>query len=1095
MTAPVPNLTGRRWQADFARNRAFVAGQPATAPAARLTCARAAAAGAENADGSTTVFPANTPRLTTRGLVIEPAATELLTNSRLLVDPNGATGLPVGWNATSTATVECLAGGELNGVGWARVRVSYTNPGSVATTVRLNLEAGNGLAIATGSGPYAGRDYAFGGTVTLEAIENGAEPSVRVTPRDSGGAIVASTSMLGRVPINAVGAAQDFVFATPFDAGVATINPGFTYAANPGDSAITLLVSGLRLVAGLSLSGYVPTTPPTVSRADLYPNPTLSGAASPTTLPIGWGLGSGLSVLSVTLTDDVLDLQLGLAAGASGTLRMSALSGSTAIPATAGQRFVGSIEATVLDNPASIAAALNLRARNSGGSAIGGVAGPAIVESGRTSTAALTCPANTVAVSLELAFSSLPAGAPTTISLRFRLPKTERLDTLAGSGPVTRDGDRVNLSPNTLLAWPLSVVIRAEHRSLQPDQTLLCLMFGARRVRAVIGERFGVLVESQIGDSWFIDADLTQPSHYVAGQCRLAFAISGTPGSAVVSVGYPDEADGGSAASAAINLAGPVPDAVHLGWSGDQDAPATADTAVAAIEINDSPLPAAALQLRTRSRWMPRHNAQPVAGVRKFRAADAAPFALPTLSVVGASYAVQTTDRNRYLSRTHTGAMSDTLPAPAATGAGPNLPWFVALLNPTAFAVTVTTPTGSINDAGSTFTLAAGQYRLFVTDGTNWVASGGAAADLANPVTYRLVEFPSIYGPPNPDDPSRSQIDLAAYGVFQSRIGPIRQQAAYVTARMNEWARSRDGAAAARCGRCLLDWMVTGDYWRTSGEGTPNDTINGQIVSNVGAYLGIRDAGVFTAAEDTAIRDKIHRWAQQMIDYRANRIALAIAARDAGLRMVTGLQNHTYSYGYALALCAAALDRADLYERAYQTWRTAVEDMQAVPGHVGALPNELVRASKGLTYQNLANIWLAGLAMVLRARGVPIFEALGGGYREIVNFTAAAVLDPPMIRAEQERLALIPISGLNSPIVPADQESLSAGAAGSSSDIPGESKTAWVWLLYRLLETTDAPWRPDWQPILTDFQNCYATNLNGGLRDALYPLLLVPEAV
>ncbi|WP_428383704.1 alginate lyase family protein [Nevskia ramosa] len=1183
-----PDFSTDRLVADFVKGRSFVGGAQAGAPASLV-------AG---------------PRLTPRGLVTEPTATDLMTNSRMLIDP--FTGKPFGWSATSGAVLDILEQGVDNDgeqdIPWTRVRLTFANPGDV-TNVRLSLEENNGLEFGVAPGPFAGRVYSFGTVITVESITNASLVSVRLTGRDAGGNLVGVDGSDGRTIVSNIGIPTDVLAIPDFDPTARFMQPVITMLAGAFLTAsMTLKIGDLQLIAGRARIRFIGTSPPTALPNNAYPNPTLAGASvSPNTRPAGWLVGGGITTTMLAVSPGVVDVQVNIAAGALGTLRLSPLAGVSAgiaaIPAAAGQQWVGNVEATILANPSNIVAAIDVRARSAGGSLLDNSTATVLVSGQRKQSGVLDCPADTANVNNEISFTGLPVGVATSITLRIREPRTERLVPVPGSGPVTRQGDAPTWVNPSTYAMPFSEVIEAEHRSVDQPQTLATYVFGATRLRMLTGQRIGAVWETLSAGVWSPVSEISKPALYPAGRYKLSLSMRRDGGSVIASIGYPDEADGGSA-EASIVLAGSTqPSAVFLGWSGDPSAPLTADTAIRRISVKALPISAENLRARSQRNWLPRFFAQPVAYEPGMGIYDVPAFTIPKTVIVGDAFTYveipdnlatpdeneRVTYRNRYVLRTNAanGNMSDTLVNPPGSGASANTPAVVVLINGnTAGVLTVTTPSGSINDIGTATVTAAsngatlpGATAIYVTTVTGYATSGtltingvsvgyaGTASDapgggprfiglsggpgtlatgmrvlgpravnpasydipagmygvcatngkrywielrpvagLEDPNTYLIMRFPSIYGRQDPiNNPSRSVIDLEYYTRSQAVVSPIRQQGSYLTRTMNLWAGKRDKIEAAKCARCLYEWR---DYWRPDPiltdvtadpelrreAGNAANTLPTQVISNVGAYVGIRDAGVLTPQQDAAIRVKIAAWAEDLLEYDGARKEEGLARRAAGDQL-TGLQNHFYSYGYAIGLCAVALDRADLYDECFDAFKIAIEDMQAVPGHVGCFPNELVRGAKSMIYQNLATLCLVGIAMILRLHGVDTLNYAGGALRQIVNFTATAVLEstPTSVQAEMTRMAGLGLTGLNGDIIPQLQEKLNTNAGSDQEGYPGESKSAWVWLMYRLMSTAEAPWRPGWKVIIDLFENCYSTSMNGELRASLYPLLLVPE--
>ncbi len=84
----------------------------------------------------------------------------------------------------------------------------------------------------------------------------------------------------------------------------------------------------------------------------------------------------------------------------------------------------------------------------------------------------------------------------------------------------------------------------------------------------------------------------------------------------------------------------------------------------------------------------------------------------------GASYVVLAADRGKVLRRTHSSAMSDTLPTAASVGNG----YFVAIRNTTsAYNITLTVASSGTIDGASSLVIYPGQQRVLRSDGSAWI--------------------------------------------------------------------------------------------------------------------------------------------------------------------------------------------------------------------------------------------------------------------------------------------------------------------------------------------------------------------------------------
>ncbi|MCX7071222.1 MAG: alginate lyase family protein [Gammaproteobacteria bacterium] len=1083
-----PNRSNIRLQADYRRNRAFVAGLRSSAsPLAGLICARAAAATAQMANGTTVTFGSNVLRAVDRGAVVERPATQLMTNPSLAGAEGGSPGkVPTGWRLPAGSVLLSVALITVNGLPGITVELSAVNASATAAGLTLNLEPAAGIAVP------ASRRAVFSASTSVVSASNVGDVSTRLIGRNSSGTGVGDQGR-GTVP---AGNPAPIVTAPAIDDSAVALFPVLTWsvaALSTGILKFTLIAP--QVTEGSNPTTFIPRSPPAESRENRYPNPGLTGAAAgtPGTPPTYWSNATMTSsrILAVN-GDGSIDIELSATAGASAAIPAYRLNvpppGGPAglIAAAAGQTWEASVEAQVLSGPADANPRLNFTARNSSGSTISGFNTSASFVS-TTSLASVgrrfeSLPDGVAGLQMQILLS-IPAGETRTVQLRIRAPRCDLITLVAGSGSAVREQDVVSWANPSVFAGPSTVIIEAEMAALDAGATLLALAFGGgHRLRLVAGDYIGVIVTSPGGPPVSALAPIFAPP----GVIRLALSYA----NGQVNIAFSDACDGGAAS---LSVPGLDVGTVTGAWFGSDAGANGMTSALRSIDIRSGARPASDLRQRTRAGWFARTMVAPIAGLRSPDLASVPPYEPPANIVVGPSMTYSWIG-NRYWKRSNGGApMSDHLPHANSVGSIEGSPRAILVINNDASAtLTIDSLGGNIYAPADEVPyllppvpqiVVAAQKRLFiqsdgydgptaeyVTGNDNWwyVERDN---DLIN--LQQAYSFPSVYGPINTElNASRAVLYPPASSAYNADIGPCRQMSAYAVAAANRWVYYRSAYDAARAMRTLRD-ACAADYWRISLP--PKTTITQlktQITSTGMAYLQIRDAGVGTAQDHAVIRE----WFR---DRTEQTIAFYDAEAAAGTGTARG--NHVYAAALACATAAEILDRADYYRWAVGKFELAMQDSASIPGNTGSMLLELRRADKAVQYHCLAMTQLMSLAESLIRMGYDAYGYLGGQLIKCVNFVAATIDNPSLMTAEQQRLVNYGGAWAVGMVV-ATQQSL-----GFSRDIDpitgeqlfNESRVAWLYYACGRLTDQQMPSRPIWVPRAEVYDNNYNGSTGG----------------
>lgn len=1094
MTDPVSNYSGHRLHWDFRRGRRFAAGAlVGGSPVAQLTTIRAAAGAAPTYDGGLATFAANATRHSDRGALVERTSTQLLTNSALIGAVLGEVGnggaLPIGWNVTPGVipTNEGFANAGPD-PSWCTVKVWFDNTGNPEiATVRLNLEEIGAVLVP------ASRKVCFSGVATVLELSNAFDPQLRTIIRNGAAELDGDD---GATTIASLNTPTPFPVVPDISPTGVSVNPVATVRINAGAIGyMRIKLEAVQVEEGTSPTTWIRTTPDVYAGADLYPYYPFAGGADGT-LGAGGLLPTGLSNSSMSLievlahdTEETGDRTLRLTVignpttERTGVLRLCPNNYFAAAP---GQRWQAGLVARVISVSAGVQPRLSLAGRTSGGASTG-PGGTTNLPIGRKAETLATGPMAALTQFASAAINvTAAAGTTAVVEIRLLQPTMRLMSlTAAASGPVVRDVDIVSIAPAaTAFALPCTIMIDHEHRSLDPDQTALSIAYGNRRVRLLLGEQVGAVVE----DGEDVLASLTQPANGAHGAMKLAVSITSTG----ISVGYPDGAGYGHA-SAALPALGNCTGA----WLGSDNGAKPCTGFAREITVQAGAVPAANLAARTRDEWGPRHFRQRVGLSRPPALADVQAFAGNIVDTPGPTYSTFPIDRSaRYYRRSNGGAaITSVLPSAAAANAA--VAFFrITIINTGSGTNTITAPDGGIvtptfEGTETSYVQPGNSYTMFVSDGVRWFWYTIAGAPFSPPAEVRCV---SIYGPDRPGNENRDQLYGPNVAEFYAVIDNVRSMHAFVIEQMNAYVESGDLGAAARAARTLVEWCGA-DYW--SGP-TTLDQVGLSSLTNLPeapiavcyALFGIRFAGVLTAGETQVITDWIER---RMQDTRIRFVPLrdqALADQIANGWTISGLQNHSWKWAMANALAAIALNRADYLADARQLFKVAMNDTAAVPATIGAFANEIARGDRCVNYEMLALSWLLGASEVLIGFGFDCYGYHDGIFVPAIDFAMRACDAPEIVTAEQTRMRDLGVTGTQYPITPTSQLGIGFGNAQDDSTgqfLFAESRVAAGYLGWRKVTDAQVAWKALWAPRWDIYENAYTSRV-GGAQKTLYPL-------
>ena len=1099
MPTPTPNLAGRRWQANFATDRGFVAGAASAAPRSLLACVRAGAATATDRDGNAVSFASNALRATNRGVLIEAAAEQLLSNSTLSAAEVDEP--PAGWRFPAGAVVNNVVRSTYKGLPAITLDITLTNSTGTAASIRVDFEPTAGITIP------ADRVATFHGTAAIISSTNSSIHEMRLIPRLAGGS---ATADQGRTAIALVAPAE-FKSQPLIDPDAVALFPAVTWVVAAGTtSTVRLFVAGLQVER--DVTSFIPRTPALEMRDPRYPNPLLLGAVpgDPGTLPDGWSLNTMTAARVLADNGDSLDIELTATArptaGPSGDilgilLNVAPPGGPDGLIAgTAGDLFEAGIEAQFVSGPSDAAPRISLTAREVTGVVVSGFStSQAITNTGAIApvTRRFTNPLPSGGLSIALSILlSVPQSQTRTVVLRIRRNvRVDVITTSGGTGTAARPLDVVSITDPARFSGASTITIEAEQPALVEGATLLTLLFASGyRLRLVAGTQVGAIVTPPTGP----DVSLLRPLYAAAGVIRLVLAYS----SGTVRIGFGDACEGDAAE---LSIAGFDPATVTGVWLGSNNGQDGMTTVIRALDVRAGAAAVSGLAQRTRSAWFARTFVQPVAGVRGPDILSVPGYTPSSVESPGASVTYAPVG-NRYIVRSNGGAaMNDVLPAADTVGAIEGAPVRLQIINNDVVPLNITSAGGLIYPPGytlpyaldpiTTLVIPAGQRALICADGYNpatqvwetdnfnwwYVLRPNNLASLDD--TY---EFLSVYGPPDPSNPNRAIIYPPSYCAYNADIGPPRAVSLQAVRQMNLWLLRGSQYEAARGLRFIYD-ACAADYWRVSIGNTTITQLKTQINNTGFPYLGLRDAGIGTPEQHHVIRE----WFRDRTDQ-----TIAFFNQQEALGAATGRGNHGTAAGLAASVAAQILNRADYFEWAKQVFIRAMDELASIPGNVGAFYLEMRRADKALQYQFLNLTNMIPLAENLERMGFPAYAYGGGLLIQAINWSMAAIEDPSIVTDEQDRLIALG-APWSQGVVSAEQQPIGFGSDTdpiSGEPLPNESRVAATYLAYRRLSTAQAPWRPTWASRYAVYDNVFNGTI-GGAQTYLYrfPGIALPE--
>ena len=356
---------------------------------------------------------------------------------------------------------------------------------------------------------------------------------------------------------------------------------------------------------------------------------------------------------------------------------------------------------------------------------------------------------------------------------------------------------------------------------------------------------------------------------------------------------------------------------------------------------------------------------------------------------------------------------------------------------------------------------------------------------------------PSMYGPPDPENPGRDVVHEPSYAAFLSIVTPIRDfQKAFVQA--------TDGYIAA--GSPAVSFGMAGSMLQAAEAGVltgvRNDTGTAQIERWLGcagsAYLKICRAGFGTAEERATIEAHFRQIAEELI-------AFQLLKRATGSSYA--INNHYFWASWGIAVVGLILGDRAMIEWGHDCLDFAIDasadagaiivelepgedDGEGFPGGdddpdpeseevEGTQPAESVRLTRALHYHNFAMPPLVALAEIAIADGRDPYARRGGQLHKMAQFVSDAIDSPALMTAVQEAI-LGPGQGA------IQDTSMWTGPEGIvGHKLPNGSQMAWMWIYCRRFPETNVARK--WAPRLVEvYTSLRSSNLGGDMR-LLYP--------
>jgi len=733
-------------QLDFVRNIAWHEGKRANAATAGLVCTRDGEAIVTDAAGNRATFPPDTPAISARGLELNPATTQLLTNSEMVGGAVGAGNsfLPTGWSATGGAVAVVQSVAIFNGYPAIVVKLSATNPDVVEHSYKLVIEPNSGVASS------AGDARCFSAGIEVLAIDVGININhcyLRIAARDGVNSIIGDDA---RVPLNPVGYQDQAFVARLMPAGTVKGEPSISFEVPAGGTGgITLRIVHPQFEPRTAPSAWIATNAEVKEAVARYayvaPG---SGAVAGVVgaggaLPGGWTTTAASRVQIMAVGSNYIEIEMEASGGGGGTTPSVRFNGTAddAMEASPGEDWSASIEAEIVTAPASANLRLSFAEIDGAGSSVAS-ASTSLPTAGRfvtTRTRTLTAP--TVVFTRAQLLFSVPAS--TTSVVRFRIWRQTSAVTAVtrpASGPQARGPEAIEVEADTraLLAAPSTIVMRGGLIARQGGEVWLAAYFGSRSIRVISGAEFGV----EVYNGASLVGRMVRPVVTAPDLCT--FALSWAVGR--IDFAWP-QGIGDYGGHDHLSVSGLDPAALSALWIGSNAGLSSAATFFPSIRAEAGAVQGAGLADLVSTRW-----AHP---------AVRAPHALVNVG-------------------------------PAAAGA-------VFVPEPP--------PSGTELPSGCSFAIVYGDEIVPPREADVQVFPPPSSGPYSPPVNLLL---PSIYGPRNnPENPNRDQLDPCWNPIYLRLVNPLRRAWNVLSRGSNGWAVG-DTALALRALRLLRDWANAG---------------------------------------------------------------------------------------------------------------------------------------------------------------------------------------------------------------------------------------------------------------------------------------------
>ena len=377
-----------------------------------------------------------------------------------------------------------------------------------------------------------------------------------------------------------------------------------------------------------------------------------------------------------------------------------------------------------------------------------------------------------------------------------------------------------------------------------------------------------------------------------------------------------------------------------------------------------------------------------------------------------------------------------------------------------------------------------------------WTGGGAFEPPESQTVPPDMI-VPSMYGPPNPDNPGRDVVHPPSFALFTAIVTPIRQVQKDVVAATDAYLAT----GATSVAYATIGWLLQAAEAGVL-TGVRNDTGTAQIERWLGcagsAYLKVCRAGFGTPAERAVIEAYFQDLAEQLIAFQIEKRAIGSSY---------AINNHYFWAAWGISVVGLILGNREMIEFGHECLDFAIDasaDAGAIPveldpapgegegfpgedddpdpeeeGVEGIQPAESVRLTRALHYHNFAMPPLVALAEIAIADGRDPYGRRGGQLHKMAQFTSDAIDDPALMTAVQEAI-LGPGKGA------AQDTSMWTGPSGVVPHrLPNGSQMAWMWIYTRRFPDSDvaAKWIPRLDGLYSALRS---SNLGGDMR-LLYP--------